>query len=419
MSHGKYAAGGKYYLLFILFLVFFGTAAPVSYVLVFSYFDSYLFTIDLVSPESFVQGNWYTLSATLLLLHAAYLLRPTTANRMEIKWHESEYVRFRYLLFFLAVVAIGTNILLDLLYGRSQLNLTPQRPPLAVYLGYFSAGLSFSGIVIVMFTLLLYKKIDRLAFIVILLMLIQSISSWSRSGIINIVFYILLGLAYSSPTFSQISFSKVAFILLAGVIAVALGDIARGAEPFQIFFNVLSRFYENNQTLYLAVENPSKVYEILMEGQPSVLLQQMFSFAIERTEYPSSVRLLEYWGGSVSPDERGHMAGYAYGWLGLTFGMFGWSGLIFIYAFFLLAFLLLRAMSRRITLVNIVFFIYVSSILLEFFGNLGLDSFVEKLFKGFLYSVSYILFIATIALLAGRSAGRSHHFGARLKEVTP
>lgn len=399
--------GGQYYALFILFLVLYGTIAPVIYTVVFPYLESYYFSLDSVSPDSFAQGNWFTLCATLLMLHAAYLFRPTAAYKIETKRYESVYLKYRYILFYSAILALCIGILLDLFYGRVQSGLTALRPPIAVYLGYFSRGFSLSGTLIILFSLLLYKRLDRFAVIIILLVLIQSITSLSRSALFDICFVILLGLAYSSAATSQMSLKKVMVILIAGVIAIILGDIGRGAPAFQVFFEALLRFYQNNQTLYLAVENPSKVYEILTDGQPRVLLQQLFSFAIERTEYPSSSRLVEYWGGSISPDERGHVAGYAYGWLGLTFGLFGWYGLIAVYLFFLFVFALIRANARPTTLVNLVFFSYFAGILFEFFQNLGLDSFLEKIFKGFLYAIVFILVIKMLTLAAARSPSRN------------
>jgi hypothetical protein len=202
---------------------------------------------------------------------------------------------------------------------------------------------------------------------------------------------------------------------IAGVIAMILGDMGRGEPAFDIFGKVLPRLYQNNQVLYLAVENPSKVYQILTDGQPRVLLQQLFSFVIERTEYPSSFRLIEYWGGTVNPDARGHIAGYAYGWLGLTFGLFGWYGLIAVYLFFLSIFALLRAIVRRMTLVNLVFFVYFAGLLLESFENLGLDSFLEKTFKNLLYAIIFTLVIRMLALVAAPSPSRNGVLKSRLR----
>jgi len=419
MSQNNGQSGGNYYVLFILFLVLYGTIAPVIYTVVFSYLESYYFSLDLMSPDSFAQGNWFTLCATLLMLHAAYLFRPTAAYKMDTNRYESVYFKYRYILFYSAILALCIDIVLNLFYGRAQSSLTSLRSPIAVYLGYFSRGFSQSASLIILFPLLLYRRIDRFAFIVILLVLMQSITSWSRSALFDICFFILLGLAYSTTATRQMSLKKVMVILMAGVIAIILGDIGRGAPAFQVVFEVLPRFYQNNQTLYLAVENPGKVYEILTDGQPRVLLQQLFSFAIERTEYPSSARLIEYWGGSISPDERGHVAGYAYGWLGLTFGLLGWYGLIAVYIFFLFVFALLRAFARRTTFVNIVFFTYFAGVLFEFFQNLGLDSFLEKIFKGFLYTIVYILVIKMLGSLASRRPGRKEVLKSRVREAVP
>lgn len=403
----------KSYILFITFLILYGAVAPVLYTLVFLYLESYYFTLDLVSPEVFLQGDWFTLCATLLMVQAAYLCRPTPAYKMDFNRYKSIYLKYCHILFYLAVISIGTGILLDLIYGKLAINLTAQRPPIAVYMGYFAAGFGQSIGLVIFFPLLLYKKFDKFSTIVIFLMLIQSITAQSRSGIFNICYFILVGLAFSrSANQIQISRKKIAVLAMAGVAAIVLADVGRGAQPFEVFFQALQRFYENNQALYMAVENPQKIYEILTEGQPRVLLQQMFSFAFERTEYPSSFRLLEYWGGTIAPDERGHIAGYAYGWLGLCFGLFRWYGLIAIYLFFLSLFSLLRATSRNPTLVNLVFFSCFSGILFEFFQNLGMDSFLEKAFKGLVYAIFYIVVIKVLATVTSRPAiavtGESH-----------
>jgi hypothetical protein len=290
-------------------------------------------------------------------------------------------------------LSLCIGIFLDIIYGKVQVNLTAQRPPIAVYLGYFSRGISQSVNLVFLLSLFYLNRIDKYALTIILLILIQSVTSQSRSAIFDIIYIFLLGLAYSASSANKLSLKKIFFIMIVGLIAIVLGDMSRGAPPLEVFLKALPRFYQNNQALYLAIEDPLKVYDILTDGQPRVLLQQLFSFAIERTEYPSSFRLLEYWGGTMSPDDYGHIAGYAFGWLGLTYGLFEWFGLIVIYIFYLLMFAMLRITSYRATLANMVFFVYFSTLLFESFGNLGMDSFLEKTFKGFLYSIVFILFI--------------------------
>lgn len=399
MSQVYKTLNGQYYLFLILYLVCFGTIAPLTYTLVFPYLESYYFTVDLVSTESFLQGNWYTLFATFFMAHAAYLFRPKTDHGVFTNRYKPIYLRYRNIFFNLAVISLCTGIILDLVYGKVASNLTAQRPLIGVYLGYLSRGISQSAYLVILLSLLHYKRLDKYSVIIIFLMLLQSITSLSRSGIFDIIYIILLGLAYSVATANQLSFSKILAIMITGLIAITLGDMGRGDPPFEVILKALPRFYQNNQALYLAIEDPSRIYGILTEGQPRVLLQQLFSFAVERTEYPSSFRLLEYWGGSISPDEHGHIPGYAYGWLGLTFGLFGWYGLIAIYLFFLSIFAMLRITARRATLANVVFFTYFAGLLFESFGNLGLDSFFEKTFKGLLYAITFIFFIRVFEMV--------------------
>ena len=103
-------------------------------------------------------------------------------------------------------------------------------------------------------------------------------------------------------------------------------------------------------------------------------------------------------------DERGHIAGYAYGWLGLTYGMFQWWGLAAVYLVFMAIFKMLNRLRRRPGLMNIVLFFYMGSILLEFFGNLGLDSFIEKVFKGFISVIIFVVLIKLIENIAAKQA---------------
>jgi hypothetical protein len=381
------------FLILLIYLFCFGSAIPLSYTIIFPYLNSYYFTLDLVSNETLLKGGLYTLLASILMLRAAYLYWPQTGSVIDENRYKSLYLRYRTIFFYLAILSLCLGIILDIIYGKVPSNVTAQRPPIALYLGYFSRGVSQSANLVILISLFHYKRIDRYSVIIILLILIQSITSQSRSAIFDIIYIILLGLAYSAATANKISFNKIIIIIIGGLIAIILGDMSRGSLPFEVFVKAIPRFYQNNQALYLAIEDPVRIYNILTDGQPRVLLQSLFSFVIERTEYPSSFRLLEYWGGSISTDEYGHIAGYSFGWLGLTYGLFGWLGLIAIYLFYLWIFAMLRFTAVRPTLTSIVLFAYIATLLFESFGNLGMDSFLEKAFKGFLYANIYIVFV--------------------------
>ncbi len=399
----------KHYLLMLLFLILYGSVAPFMYTVVSTYLSEHYFTLDLISPESFTKGNWYTLCATFLMLHAAYIYRPTKPYRVDIKKYEGIYQKYQGVLFYSAFISLSISISLDLFYGRAVSNLTAVRPIFSTYLGYVAAMFSKSAGLVILSSLFFHRKLNKPAFIIVLLILTQSVTSWSRSGIFDIAFFILVGLAYSCAATSY-KLKGLKIIMLLGVVAVILGNMGRGNAGLQVFGEGLARFYQNNQALYMAVENPEKMKDILLKDEPRVLFQQLFSFAIERTEYPSSFRLLEYWGDHIAPDDRGHIAGYAYGWLGLTFGTMGWYGLIAIYLFFIFCFSALLRCAKRPTLINLMFFGYFSNILYEFFQNLGLDSFGEKIFKMFIYLLVYMVIIKVLGSLTSSSTTHKKDF---------
>ena len=212
-------------------------------------------------------------------------------------------------------------------------------------------------------------------------------------------FAVLTGVAYS-PIIFKIKLRMFVIIILLGFSSAIIGDLFRGGgdlrEPLA---HILLRFFANNQALFLAAEDQEKLRGILLYNQPAIMLDQMFSFFIERTQYPSSFRLLEYWGARMEVGESGHIAGYAYGWLGLTYGAFGWYGLCFVTAILSFYFFMLRRLFSRPSFPNLAFSIYFSGMLLEYFMNLGLDSYVEKIFKGFIAVLVYILIMVFLKSL--------------------
>jgi len=250
----------------------------------------------------------------------------------------------------------------------------------------------------IIYQLLLFNKLSKKGWLMVMLLLLSLSMSWSRSGLMASVYIFLFAFACSFRK-TSIKWNYLILITLIGISFVLFGQYMRSGNSFSIFSEILLRFYLNNSVLYLAISDHASIYNILMEDQPWVLFDQLFSFIVERTRYPSSFRLNEYFGGDINVKDSGHIVGYAYGWLGLTYGLFQWYGLIAIYFVFSIIFKIIRKSLMRPSLMKMVFLVVSVRTLLEFFGNLGLDSFLEKVFKMSLSAVILVLIIKFIHIL--------------------
>ena len=111
----------------------------------------------------------------------------------------------------------------------------------------------------------------------------------------------------------------------------------------------------------------------------------------------------------MEPGERGHITGYAYGWLGVTYGVGRfWGGLLILATVLWAHFYLLLLLFRRAnSLLALLFFSVIAGSLFEFIVNLGIDSFAEKLFKNSLYALITYFGVKILAYVTRRTRPRA------------
>ena len=164
--------------------------------------------------------------------------------------------------------------------------------------------------------------------------------------------------------------------------------------------NALSRFFQFNVVLFFALEDFDTVNRILLENQPQTIISQLFSFVYGERLPPSSVRLPEFWGSDIIIQENGHMVGYVYGWMGLSYGLFSWGGLLFTLVFFLISFFFTKKCIENPSIFSFIFLSIIALTFFEYFGNLGLDSFLEKIFKRSIWGlITYIIVLFTLPFI--------------------
>lgn len=393
-----------YYYLYAFSFLTLGVILPSLYpIFIYSISSNVYFTLDMISSHSWFVGYLYTVAAGVILLITAFTFKPQFSSKSSLQFYQNKFLPYKGIIFGTALLSLSIDIVLNGLYGMSPSNIVSQRPMVAVYFGYITRIFGYSISLYILAQIYFYGKLDKRGLLILTLFLVYAASSSSRSGLIVVFFTVITGLAYS-PIISKIKLRMFVIIILLGLSSAIVGDLLRGGgdlrEPLA---SILLRFFGNNQVLFLAVEDQEKVRSILLYNQPTVMFDQMFSFFIERTQYPSSFRLLEYWGGEMAVAESGHIAGYAYGWLGLTYGSFGWYGLCFVTAILFFYFIMLRRLFSRPSFPNLALSVYFSGMLLEFFMNLGLDSYVEKVFKCFIAILVYILIIVFLKSLLARN----------------
>jgi len=385
-----------HYSLFLIYITILGGVLPVIYLFLARYkLNEYYFTINIITDNAILRGNIYTILSIIALWSVAYYYKPNKLEKWQIQRHFKIYNTYKKELFIMALIALAISIILSLIFGMNTSNLTAQRPPLALYTGYLSRILVPSVLLFVGYQLMLFGRFHKSGWFILILILVDLSTSWSRSGLMNIVFLFLFANAYNVNN-HKIRFMNFFMVSVLGIIGIIAGQYFRTGEFLSIFNEILLRFYVNNSALYLGMTDHEKLFTILTVGQPWVMIDQLFSFIRERALMPSSFRLLEFWGGQVIESESGHIAGYAYGWLGLSYGLLKWWGILLITGFFALVFKLLRNIYNKPSFSKMVLFFFTSNILLEFFGNLGMDSFVEKIFKGL---ISVLVFVVISKLL--------------------
>ncbi|MDQ6771175.1 MAG: hypothetical protein M3Z54_14455, partial [Gemmatimonadota bacterium] len=352
----------------------------------------------------FSEGLLYTLVASLLFIIVAKIFDPHRASQPRLPAGTSSQISS--ICFYLGICGLCIDVGLNLTFGMTPVNLTSQRPYYAVLLGYVSAVWTIAG------TGFFYQEIrdnafSRRAVIYLFLMTVSLGTAWSRSAVVSLALMVCLAFAYS-PAGAEFRLPRLKtlfaglLLLIVATASVVTGQVLRGGDvaPDILLFAGLQRIFANNVSLFLAIDRYDDVHRILMEGQPWVVFDQMFSFIHQRTHYPSSLRFVEL-NGVVAEDERGHVSGYAFGWLGLTYGMAGFfGGLLIMVGMLSFLFWGLRfCYNRGQSLVALLFFAVFANAFLEFPGNLGLDSYVEKLFKYSLYAILAYCFVASLSII--------------------
>ena len=404
----------SFYVLMIVSLLFMGAIIP-SLMVVFTFENNpWEMYFTLHSEYAKYKALLYTIVCSFVFLFLAKIYKPTYPKPVPFQTLSLSN-NVRNICFLSGLLGILIDLLLNASFGMAASNVVSQRPVFATLLGYLSGIFKFGFFVLLIDELIASKYISKRTTILLILYMLSTAFAGSRSGFITIFLIIVCALAYSpianivsigvktlrQESKSHFSSKKFLIIFIAfSVITLLMGQLVRHEGDFSqlgtLFFEGAVRFYLNNVALYLAIEDQERIYKILMDNQPTVVLSQFLSvFGIPR-ELPSSFRLLEWWGASVEMTEDGHFPGYAYGWLGLSFGLFGWFGMIFVALIFVFLFSILRNSSRKpATLYNRLVFNLAALMLFEFFSNLGLDSFVEKAVKGWIYSIIFYLFVLT------------------------
>jgi hypothetical protein len=270
--------------------------------------------------------------------------------------------------------------------GRVSANLEYQGGTALLFFGYAVAPLVMIGWFSFVGSLL-RNSLSRTNLFFILLWYINTILIGNRSGLLELLFiYILVELCI----IDRIKLGKKAyFYMLIGLLLLPLAYVFRTNSEVLDISSVFQRFYFNSQTLFFAIADQQKIHDILLYNQPRGIIENSFSFLMNRTHISSSYRLPEYWGGVISESKSGHLTGYIYGWLGLMYGLFGRIS-IFLVPVTIMFFTKLPRQLMKFTMAPLFIYIW-ARIFFEYFFNLGLDSFAEKCSKIVMYSIIGLL----------------------------
>ena len=405
----------RFYWLMLVSLLLMGAIIPLLIIIPSYESNPWDMYFSMYSEQTKHEALLYTIVCSFVFFFAAIIYKPTYP-KLEPHQILSIGNNLRHICFIAGLVGILIDLNLNTLFGMAPSNVVSQRPFFATLLGYLSGIFKFGFFVLLIDESISSKYISKRTTILIILYLLSTALAGSRSGFITIFLIIVTAFAYSPianvaslgvKTVRQgsksgaLSKKRLSILVTFSVVTVLMGQLVRHEGDFSqlggLIFEGGVRFYLNNVALYLAIEDQDKLYNILMHNQPTVLLSQLFSVFGTPRELPSSFRLLEWWGASAEATDDGHFAGYAYGWLGLSYGLFGWFGIALVVSIFVFLFSVLRNSScKKATLYNRLVFNLAAQMLFEFFSNLGLDSFVEKAVKSCIYSILFYLFVVTI-----------------------
>ena len=360
-------------------------------------FDYFMFR--LIDPKYYFEGLMFSmLSMVLFWIIASSNQRHLDRNAITLSAARSHQKWGQILLFF-AYIALIVDLLISVLYGMPETNLSSSRPYIVVFIGYIIGPLKLSVYIYFLLALLCNNAKKEHIIFLLLLLLGGGLAVGSRSAMFTVLSLFVLSFPLVHSHF-KVSFTRVFSVLLFVILTGFLGNLIRSGGSDDLLFLLVMRFFQNSAVLYFALSDFEAVNQILLADQPGAMLSQMFSFTDGRSILPSSVRLPEFWGQDVIESD-GHLVGYVYGWLGLSYGLFQWAGVLITCA---MAFLL-RYCGKMLENAGIGTFAIVSySILMvnEYFFNLGLDSFIEK---GFKRGIFFLVLFFTLQLVASLVRG--------------
>ena len=385
---------------FNIFYIFFCALLPISFIYVGNAFPELnYFMLDLFSDSVIVPGLIYaSLTCIILIICVNYFSQPSGGIKT-YKRFEITYLKYRNIIFFLALIGTLGNIALNFIYGQAATNIEASRPLVATLLGYIFNALAIFFYVQLLSQFYLYGKFTAYGLILLILFLIEGSLAGSRSGMFLVISLILF-ISIFSPRKLKINFIYLSILILLGIFFVLFGELIRGTDLTYFLVNALARFFQFNVVLFLALEDFDTVNRILLENQPQTIISQLFSFVYGERLPPSSVRLPEFWGSDIIIREGGHMVGYVYGWMGLSFGLFSWGGLLFTLIFFLISFFFTKKCIENPSIFSFILLSIIALTFFEYFGNLGLDSFLEKIFKRSIWGlITYIIVLFTLPFI--------------------
>jgi len=347
--------------------------------------------LNYFSEDNVFPATIYAIISCLIIIYLTSTIKPINEDSLSFKRIENTYLRHKNFLFILAAIGLLGASFLNLLYGAADTNVVATRPLFATFFGYFLEAFILLFFCIIGFQIFLYGNLKNSGIILILLFFIMSTLAFQRSALFTVISIILI-FSIFSPIRLQIATRNIIFFGTIGFISLLIGNSLRGSPTSELLFDLSVRLFQYNVVLFLALENFEKINQILLENQPAGMISNIFSFLGGKVYEPSSVRLPEFWGVS-SLLVSSHLVGWSYGWLGLSYGLFKWWGLLFHVFFFGFVIKVMNFCLNKSNVYSLIIFTLFALTFFEYFGNFGLDSFVEKFVKRFIYIILILIII--------------------------
>tara|TARA_B100001250_G_scaffold224022_1_gene192108 strand:+ start:21708 stop:22904 length:1197 start_codon:yes stop_codon:yes gene_type:complete len=386
----------------LVFFIFYSCILPLSYLIMGELdFFNLAWTTEYVSSNSKIIGAIYIFFSVFLIIYFHRYLFRIVAYKPRKHSNESLWNLLGLLGVFIQLFIIIYNS------GRTASVINSENLRVVTFVGYFVQPLIIIGMGQFIYEIVIYNKLSKLQLLFISFFIINTVLIGNRSGIFEIIAITLFVLNIFQKTPIKLNFKVVfraLFFVLISFIIIEFAFIIRQNDELFILHDILWRFYMNIQVLFLAIEDHQAIYDILTYNQPRGLIENVFSFAVDRTHISSSFRLPNYWGGNIGVLDSGHIVGYAYGLHGLSYGLFKFFGGL---AFIFIVFKTIGFFVKRICLNKRLYFwpiwiYFFSRIYYEFLMNLGLDSLVEKTSKFFFYCLLSCMVIILINLFFGK-----------------